>query len=292
MSSAVPSRHPAPEELDLLLEAAPADDRRRRLEAHVEGCPRCRGVVEEMAQVRTLLRAEGRRTPPPPPGLEDRLAHALAEVATDHPGSDTADVVPLRRRSPVPRWLAVAAGLVVLAGAATTATQLVGAGGGGSAALLSTDASDDSGVESGVESAQVPADGALPAPAGPADDGGTRLLVAGSPVVLATGTRYTTARLNDQVRELVALSLADDRPAGTTDDGPLATIEGQVSCLDAVGDPASLADAPSVVDLARWEGQDAAVLVVRTSAGEDVWVVERDCGSGAGGLLEHRVVTP
>jgi hypothetical protein len=62
------------------------------------------------------------------------------------------------------------------------------------------------------------------------------------------------------------------------------------ACLSALGAPTAQ---PVTVDLARYEGRDAAVLVLPGAAGAyDVWVVARDCRPGAVGTLEHVTVTP
>jgi hypothetical protein len=304
VSSTTGGGHPAPDELDLLLEEQPGHPAGSpELAAHVSTCASCAEVLAGMSQVRALLRAEAAHVPPPPADLEDRIRAALADAGADT-GADTgadagvqdggrtgaAEAVPLRARPRVPRWLAAAAGLVVLGGAAATATQLVG-GGADSTAMFGQDAADGGG-ESAAGAAEA------------APDASAR--------VVATGTDYDADTLADQVGSLLA---EDPAPAPVT--GPIATrlAEPQDSaaedseldsesesesesesvadpdvlagCLAALGaDPAT----PAVVDLASWQGQEAAVIVLDEEARHTVWVVERDCRPGDDGLLHYQAL--
>jgi hypothetical protein len=54
------------------------------------------------------------------------------------------------------------------------------------------------------------------------------------------------------------------------------------ACLTALG---ASSDAVVAVDLARYQGREAAVLVLRTDSGYEVWVVERTCHPGDEGAL-------
>lgn len=267
--------HPAPEELDLLLE----DDlgtaaRDPRVVEHVEGCEQCRTTLSGMAQVRSLLRAESECVPPPPSDLDARISAALAVAARDGrspaPRALDGTVVPLRRPGPrVPRWAAVAAGLVVLAGAALTSTQLVGQD-RPATSLAERAAGDESSGDAGAAEA---------APAVP---------------VVATGTDYTPDRLAAQVADLLEvapeagggpLSATEARGDAAPSGEPLATPEGLAGCLDALGSPGA---APEAVDLATWQGRDVAVIVLDTGDAAAVWVVERTCAPGADGLVHYQ----
>jgi len=317
-----PSGHPAPEELDLLLDAravagseSPADG----VDEHVAGCAHCTELLAEIAAVRELLHAESLRAPEMPADLGGRIAAALAAERDGVPVAPTtalpvdapdrtaaATVLPLERPAAaartgrtggrVPRWAAVAAGVIVLGGAAVAAGELLEPSGSGADSVAASEA------------------------AGGAEDSGG----AASPLppVLASGTDYAPAALADQVRTLLteqpaAASEASDGAVGlyaaTPDSaGPgaddesaerslsgealpgaaaagelLATPEGLAGCLEAIGAPGQT---PEAVDLASWEGRDAAVLVLPTQGGHAVWVVGRDCAPGADGLLHYQSV--
>ncbi|MFP5334542.1 MAG: anti-sigma factor family protein [Actinomycetes bacterium] len=273
--------HPAPEELDVLLEADSPDvpaSERARLAAHVESCGPCRDTVDGMAGVRALLRAEAAHVPEPPADLDARIAAALAAA----PAAAPTTVVPLRRERPrVPRWAAVAAGLLVLGGAALTASQTLG--GGGALVTAGSGGGDEAAESSAAEA------GALPA----------------APV-LATGTDYDPEGLGEQVGRLVeqapgAATLsaterdggaaAEERP-GTVDAQrsaePLAIPQGLAGCLEALGATGAV---PLAVDLATWRGRDVAVIVLDEGESRAVWVVERTCAPGADGLVHYQSVT-
>lgn len=293
MSGTARGEHPSVEELDEVLDAgdrevSAAGDAAR----HVEQCPRCRQAVADLSEVRSLLRAEAAHVPPPPEDLDDRIAAALA-VASRGEGEDrraaevdrarpsTATVVPLRQRPRVPRWVAAAAGLLVLGGAGLTAGQLLDGGDG----VVAGTAAQDAGAA--PESAEAGAGAASAA------------------AVLATGTDYGPQDLDEQVGAL--LDTTEDGDLGGGDSGgggeeeagaPLgAASEPDVrlsdpadlgACLQALGaDPTSAA----VVDLATWQGQEVAVIVLDEGPRHTVWVVERSCRPGADGLVHYQVLT-
>jgi hypothetical protein len=61
------------------------------------------------------------------------------------------------------------------------------------------------------------------------------------------------------------------------------------ACLTALG---ASSDSVVAVDLARYQGREAAVLIVRTASGYEVWVVERTCSAGHEGALATTTLTP
>jgi anti-sigma factor RsiW len=110
--------------LDEFLDGALAAEARWAVVAHLEDCAICRRHVATKARLRGMVR-EHLTALEPPPGLNARLAAALAaEAATPHP-----QAVAPRARSPLPMGLvallgpAVAA-LWLLAALATPATRL------------------------------------------------------------------------------------------------------------------------------------------------------------------------
>jgi hypothetical protein len=60
------------------------------------------------------------------------------------------------------------------------------------------------------------------------------------------------------------------------------------ACLSAIGEPDAQ---PVAVDLARYGGRDAAILVLQAANGDyNVWVVARDCAPNKDGTQEYAVI--
>lgn len=278
MSTDAVGAHPAPEELDLLLGPGAGPDasaEATEVRKHVRDCATCAALMAEMATVRELLRTAGRDVPPPPEDLDTRIAAALAAAgARPQPGGGTT-VVPLQRPQPrVPRWATVAAGLVVLAGSALTAGQLIG----GSGTDQATSASDQ--AESTDAAGEVAGAAATP------------VLRSGTDYGPDTLPRQVLALLNDpQQRAEESTEESADGPAGTLAapvEEPVATPQGLAECLVALGAPGAV---PQVVDLATWQGEPVAVIVLDEGDRRGVWVVERTCAPGADGLVHYASVT-
>ncbi len=299
-----PGAHPSPEEVDALLDPAGGDP---AVAEHVHGCSRCHEVRTSLSHVRALLHEESLRVPVAPPDLDARIAAALTSAGPVLPSQPQvgperaevaagADVVPLdSRRRRAPRWLGAAAGVAVLGGAALVTAQLVG----GSTAV---DSSSAGGAADSSVAEQAPT-----ALAGP----GAGLQA------LATGRDYGPATLPDQVDDLVADARSGAGPGeapaagGTQEDespgdqsaqgsdggaeprsgstlpaalGPLSTPAGVDECLAALGAGGQV---PLAVDLATYQGEPAAVIVLpSTRGGVDVWVVSRTCTTGADGVQQ------
>lgn len=287
MTSTAPGAHPLPEEVDALLDPSGGD---ARVDAHVAGCRRCQVVRDGLREVRALLGRQARELPPEPPDLGARIAAALAAepplaaAAASAPATrDGATATPLgpRRRRPVTTWLAVAASVAV-----------VGLGGTFLATRIGTTTSGDAGasaesVEQATSGGGEDAGGALsgvdrsgePGVQGAAPTSGGRL--ARDVDGLASGADYTSATLADQAEQL--LRLVDSRE-GQSAAGPPGTSERALAdrgtldaCLVALGRPG--AD-PVATDLATFEGEPAAVLVLPDGRGHEVVVVPDGCGSG------------
>lgn len=236
---------------------------------HLQTCTRCRQEWRQQRDVRDLLRA----LPDPgalPPDVATGLSAALGRLSRDDvEPAEPADVrsgvgatvvpmaAPARTRSFVDRsrpWLAAAAAVVVLGGGGAALVQQRGAGGSEKASTAGGGSAGDS--SSGRQLAE-----------GAAKD-----------VVTSSGTNYDKKGLVGQVEALSQRSASAPALADTSGDTRLATPEGLSSCLSALGvDPGAV----TAVDLARFEGDPAAVVVLRAEGGgQDVWVVGRGCRQG------------
>lgn len=312
MSPSVRGQHPSPEELDALLDpldAAPD----RRVEDHVGRCGDCRDLLDGMRSVRRLLHEESRRPVSMPPRLQARLEGSIAALSgadglsgADRPsgtgppwGSGLTrrrgmPVVEPRDRLSVPRWLSLAAGLVVLAGTGLAASQLLGTDHGNGVADRA--GSTSSSAATGDDGASAPGEreGASVSPSGPTSWAPVALPPHG---VTATGTSYTAAALPSQVRLL--LSASQPEPTGAQQAGPerfgpqpnaadggseqapgdvaawLADPTSLGRCVAALGAPDRR---PLAVDVGSWEGRPAAVVVVPEGNGHALAsVVEAPC---------------
>ena len=89
------------------------------------------------------------------------------------------------------------------------------------------------------------------------------------------------------------LGYRHSEPDGSVGDapssGPLVTQAGAAACVAALG----ATDAGAVsIDLASYEGQPAAIVVVRRSDSTVVYAVQRDCGDGDAGVIQDAVPVP
>jgi hypothetical protein len=241
---------------------------------HLRTCRRCHDQWAQQRAVRDLLRA----LPDPgaiPPDVATGLAHALRDLTPNvAPAASGAGstVVPLRSDSG-PRggrsrpWLAAAAAVIVL--------------GGGGAALVTH---PWSGVGAGDATSADTSAGASQG----SRESGSRAVASAAAQVRSTGTDYDRAGLAAQVRrELLAAPAWGDSSAapgvvgdgsGASGDTRLASPQGLASCLSALGVDAGQV---TTVDLARFEGDPAALVVVAAPGGaHDVWVVGRGCRQG------------
>jgi hypothetical protein len=299
-----------------------------RIRAHLAGCERCRAVDEDLADV-TVLLAEA-QPPPMPEHLAARIQTALAAEAarrvvlpaqatsTAPGGAAGVDArqartgpaeaeVPGRRASrhgrhgrdrtrqrrpgftsPVAlRTMAAAAAVVVLAGGGYEIAQHVG----GSSAQKSTASGSAPHSLNGNFSAPAAIPAARPS-----------YLHAGHtdvPVV-TSGKDYTPATLNRQVRN----TLEQYGPQALSGSGalrsPVATGGspeiGSIPASRLAGCVTRIAAGQKVllVDVARYRGTRATVIVTRAPAGgpEQVWVVGTGCSRASSDLLTHATLAP
>lgn len=257
------------------------DDGAGRAEDHLAGCAACRADRDALAGLPAVLAASGAAVGALPPDVAARLDHALAGAAAEPAGSAvTRTVTPLHPERPSrPRGLralqAAAVLVLVLAGGAVGVSALQGHGGS---------AGSTSSRSAGSASAPKSAD------------------LGGYPVT-ASGQDWTKQTVTAAVPRLIAGTVGPVVPspqesggAGESlqpavgDVGRLAGGADLAGCLsDLTGGPA----VPLAVDLARFEGQPAAVIVLPGLAGPgkvDVYVVAPDCAPGKGTFLYYASV--
>ena len=104
-----------------------------------------------------------------------------------------------------------------------------------------------------------------------------------------SSTAYTKDGLIAGAQTLIASPGPDASVGDAPSAGPLVTQAGAASCVNALG--ASDAGAVSI-DLATYEGQPAAIVVVRRSDSTTVYAVQRDCGNGDPGIIQDPLTVP
>jgi hypothetical protein len=274
--------------------------------AHLAECPRCAGLDAQLAGLPALLAHAP--APPMPDALTARIEAAIAAEAAARsaeapagargteaaagasaPSAGPRDAGAARRggrRAAAPGRSRLALRIAV---AAATAVVIAGGGYGvsrlfsGGAALSSSPASH----------ALVPA--AAPAPNGAAASGpvmspARRSAALGSPApypVVTSGTNYRASDLKTQVRAtLIRFRGAAPAPSGGTA-RPVPAVAGVATCLAHV----TGGQRPRLVDLARFEGKPATVIVLPAGAHAlRVLVTGRPCSAAGNRLLASTVV--
>jgi hypothetical protein len=112
---------------------------------------------------------------------------------------------------------------------------------------------------------------------------------AGSVHVQVSTTAYTKDGIVTGAQTLLDSPGPDASVGDAPSSGPLVTQAGAAACVAALG--ASDAGAVSI-DLASYEGQPAAIVVVRRSDSTVVYAVQRDCGDGDAGVIQDAVPIP
>ncbi len=262
---------------------------------HLEACAGCRADLAALTDLPARLAAAG-DTGPVPELVAARLDRALAAAAEDTTGSAATaaarTVTPLAPDSgPVRgmRLLQAAAAIVLVLGVGALGVSALTDGGNGDAGSSTAGRAADSAGGSGAA-----AEAATVAPITASGRDWTAPAIRADASALVTGTVGRTYALYDrQAAKSAELDGATPDPAASAPaQRDLASAAGGA---DRLADPAALracvaniadGDAslqPLAVDLARWQGQPAAVLVFPTPddpASLDVYVVAPDCPTG------------
>lgn len=307
--------HPDAEVLARFREGLLGRRRSARLRAHLAGCSRCASVEAGLAEVSTLLASAP--VPAMPGHLTARLEGVLAaETAARQRGEGLAATGaatgaapddaggepgsrrglprrPLTRRAPTRQSLSRKPGpagaghrarqwrpVVLAAAAVVTLIVVIGVYGlarlaHGSGTPASSQAAPA--LRSPAASPMVSAPGTRAVQPGSA--------AAGSLHVVRSGTDYQPARLTHQVQAMLASPLATKMlPLSPAAANSSATGQLQACVRRATGGAQ-----PSLVDLARYRGRPATIIVQAPAGGKpgQVWVAVPGCPAASPGLITH-----
>ena len=249
-----------------------------RIAAHLEGCDRCRALRDELAGVPAVLAAIPAQAMPDPVAL--RLDRVLAAELVRRTDSERARADSPRHRGTVGQparnrgWRLVSvrvlapAAAVVLAAAGYGLSQL--SGGPGHQASTSVAAAP-------AKAAAGRANVAEPMPSSGPAARAQRMSPASFPFVISH-TDFMPGTLRQQVE---AALLAAESPHATQ-----AAPTAVVACVRTVAGTAS----PLLVESARYQGQVATVIVMRTSRGEVALVAGAGCATSHGKPLATTTV--
>jgi hypothetical protein len=235
-------------------------------DAHLADCAECRDRSAELANVTRLL--ADAPLPPMPAALASRIDQSLAAEAAAT-GHDVISLESRRGRRRMRVLSAAAAAVVVVGGGALVGNALFNgsvSSDGGTA--QSQPIQDRSGSAAPKQSA--PGANTLKESRGEAG-------AAGGYLTLRSGTDYTAARLGQQVS--VQLTKGDRRGAGELASTRL------TNCVHNV----TQGKFPLLVDVARYEGRAATVIVLPgpDSARFDVWIVGPACSASDPAVIKH-----
>jgi hypothetical protein len=297
-----------------------------RIRAHLTGCERCRALDEDLAGVTTLLaeagavgRVETAQPPPIPEHLAARIHAAIAAEATKR-------VLPAQTATPAPavaarlagaepaetgaprqgnsrhgrhgrdrarqRWPGFTSPVALRTMAAAAAVVVLAVGGyeiaqqaGGSSSSSSTAAGSLPPSQNG------PYSGPAAAPAVPQP-----YLHAGrsSVPVIMSHTNYNPATLNDQVRNALARYGPLARSGSSAARSQAAAGGSRETSLTGCVTRVAAGRQVLLVDVARYQGRPATVIVTRASSGgpEQVWVVGPGCSSTNSHLVKYATLAP
>jgi hypothetical protein len=246
-----------------LAEGLLSDAQAASADAHLAGCAECQDRSAEIADVSRLL--ADAPAPPMPAGLASRIDDALAAAAA---ASGPVVSLEARRHKRRFRILSVAAAAAFVVGAGALAGQT----------LLGNSLSSESGT------AQSPPLQDRSASARPPAGPGALSGAAGGYRIVRSGTDYTAAGLGGQVS--AQLDQAETQAEGSG----RAASPGQAvaACVRRVAQ----GNRPLLVDIARYEGRPATVIVLPATSGRlDIWVVGPGCSASDTALIARTQTT-
>jgi putative zinc finger protein len=288
--------------------------RAARVAAHLPGCPQCAATDAQLAGVTTILAAS--QAPPMPAGLAGRIEAALAAEAASRAAGEASRAAaagaargdghrplsgspagvghdgggvparqpggsrhrPPRRSWLTPRVAAVTAAVVVIAGGGYGVAQLLSQGtttGGGSSAA----------------SGSSPARGAANSGAR-TGSAANRLAPSATTIrdlnVVRSGTNYQPQQLASQAKAVLGRY---GQPQGTGKNHLPGSFGSTFANLPACMRRVSGGHTPQLVDLASYQGQRAAVIMLPTAQHQvRVVVVGTGCSGAASDVLDQTVV--
>jgi putative zinc finger protein len=278
--------------------------RAARVAAHLSGCPQCAETDAQLAGVTTILASSP--APPMPAGLADRIGAALAAEAASRAAGQarpaagaagsgvtagaTGDLPPARpprehpHRPPRRSWLTPRI-------AAVTAAVVVVLGGGYGVVQLLSQSTGTTNTSSGASSA-----GHSAARSGAAAGSANRMEpssgLANNLTLVSSGTDYQRQRLASQAKTvLVRHALPRSRPAGTGQGKLPSSFGSTFAHLPACVQRVSGGHTPKLVDLASYQGQRAAVIMLPAARHQvRVVVVGPECSGTASDVLAQALV--
>lgn len=269
--------HPDPDQLADHAEGLLVPAESGALVAHLEDCTRCQADLDQLQALPAWLAAAA-PVGPLPDGVLGRLDRALADAAAGAESARSPTVVPLsvtERPRGMRLLQAAAVTVLVLAGGAVGITALLGGGG----------AHDGAGGGSAA-SAPKAADQSFPLTAS-GKDWTEQSVVAAVPELVSgrVGERLTATPFGPspsgsaQAREQD--KAGDDGAYYGAAQGPVSRLAGGPALAQCVTALAGAPAGPVSVDLASFQHEPAAVVVLATPgdpATVDLWVVGADCG--------------
>jgi anti-sigma factor RsiW len=250
--------------LSELAEGLLSDARAASADEHLATCPECQDRSAEIADVPRLLAETP--VPPMPAELASRIDQALAAEAESSVSVVSLEARRNRRRA---RFLSAAAAAVIVVGGGAVI---------GHALLTGSVSSDNQTAQSqpvqdrtGSPGARAPATkpSALQAPGEAGGSSGYQ--------AVQSGTDYTAARFGDQLS--AELAKGESRAKAELAPRPLSGCVGRVA----------QGKVPLLVDMAKYEGQPATVIVLPGARADrlDVWVVGPNCSATDTAMIKH-----
>jgi hypothetical protein len=306
------SRHFSTEQLARYSEGDLRPRKAAKVASHLRGCPACTEQLEELNRVPSLLASV--QFPPIPAQLSTRISMAIAgEAAARVAGEPSAELgrrdLPARARPPRSRWrMPVPSGAGLRTVAAAGAAVIVAGGG----YEIATHVGSGSGAPSSTAGAAVPAQAAAPmglkqGPRLTFQHGGHTHTITS----IQTDTNFGPGTLGRQTAAAIAAAAvplgpsahrldqgptntfgADNgtsAPAGT---GGTASVPGTLSTgmLQGCVDKVAAGRTVLLVDVAKYQGLRATVIVVSSKAGGPafIYVVGAQCSAANSDIIKRQ----